>query len=210
MSGRALTESSKLWDYPRIASLIEPGASVLDLGCGGGELLSYLIQERGVRGMGVEIDASAVVECLHKGLSVFQGNLDEGLADYGDSFYDYVILHQTLQVVRRPALVIEEMLRVGKKGIVSFPNFGNWRVRSQLMFKGHMPRTTQLPFDWYDTPNIHLLTIKDFVNFCQSHGILILKQFNLWRSSSRQAFRLPGSGNLLAEEGLFVMTRRPA
>lgn len=190
-------------DYDQVVAQIAPGASVLDLGCGNGELLLRLQRERGVRGMGVEISEDAVIECLHKGLSVFQGNIDEGLADYGDASYDYVILDQTLQVIRRPDFVISEMLRVGKKAVVSFPNFAFGPVRLQLLLTGRMPRTRKLPFEWHDTPNIHLLSIRDFVLFCRARGIRILRQISL-----RAGRQVPALGaNCLADEGLFVLTR---
>lgn len=201
-----LRENVLLSDYSQVVALVEPGASVLDLGCGQGDLLARLRDEKQVRGMGVEIDEDAVIECIRKGLSVFQGNVDEGLADYSDASYDYVILNQTLQVIRRPAFVIEEMLRVGRQAIVSFPNFGYWRVRIKLLLNGRMPKTAKLPFEWYDTPNIHLLTIKDFTDFCRAHQIHILRHINLVRR--RQAKMLFGA-SWLADEGLFAVTRRP-
>lgn len=205
-----LRENVLLSDYSRVVALVETGASVLDLGCGRGDLLARLQAEKQVRGMGVEIDEDAVIECIHKGLSVFQGNVDEGLADYGNASYDYVILNQTLQVIRRPAFVIEEMLRVGKKAIVSFPNFGNWQIRAKLLGGGRMPKTAKLPFEWYDTPNIHLLTIRDFTDFCHDRGICILQQVNLVRRRHGDGSTvMPFCANLLADEGLFVITHRP-
>ncbi len=207
MSSARLREQILRSDYDQVISLVAPGASVLDLGCGDGELLQRLIQEKGVRGAGVEISEDAVVECLHRGLSVFQGNIDEGLADYGDASYDFVILNQTLQIIRRPAFVLEEMLRVGRKAIISFPNFGYWAVRLQLLFRGRMPRTRKLPFEWHDTPNIHLLTLEDFRGFCRRRRFDVLQQRYLL-----QGRRLPGwltsGSNLLADEGLFVLARR--
>ena len=195
-------------DHDQVVSLVTPGASVLDLGCGSGDLLNRLVVERNVRGMGVEISEDAVVECIHKGLSVFQGNIDEGLADYGDASYDYVILNQTLQIIRRPAFVLDEMLRVGKKAIISFPNFAHWPIRMQLLLNGRMPRTRKLPFEWHDTPNIHLVTIQDFVRFCQKRKIQILEQICLCRGHRIKPV-LPGvSANWFADEGLFVLARR--
>lgn len=194
-------------DYSRIVSRVEAGARVLDLGCGKGDLLLRLVKERGVKGMGVEIDENAVIECIHKGLSVFQGDLDEGLNDYGDESYDYVILDQTLQVIRRPELVIAEMLRVGKKAIVSFPNFGYWKVRWKLLWSGHMPRTTKLPFYWYNTPNIHLLTISDFVAFCRERKIYILEEIDLVQAQDRDPKIIQWGANWRADEGLFVLSR---
>jgi methionine biosynthesis protein MetW len=198
-------EKLLLSDYDQVVSLVEPGASVLDLGCGNGALLERLIREKGVRGVGVEIAEDAVIECLHKGLSVFQGNIDEGLADYGDASYDVVVLNQTLQIIRRPAFVIEEMLRVGKRAVISFPNFGHWSVRLQLLAQGRMPRTPKLPFEWHDTPNIHLLTIRDFRDFCRKRRIQVLREIDL-RAGRRQAGRW--GANWLADEGLFLVTRR--
>jgi methionine biosynthesis protein MetW len=194
-------------DYSRIVTRVEKGSRVLDLGCGRGDLLLRLVRERGVQGMGVEIDEDAVIECIHKGLSVFQGDLDEGLSDYGDASYDYVILDQTLQVIRRPELVIAEMLRVGKKVIVSFPNFGHWRVRWQLLWEGRMPRTPKLPFRWYDTPNIHQLTIRDFVEFCRKRKIYILEEIDLVQAGAGGPRKIVWGANWRADEGLFVLSR---
>jgi methionine biosynthesis protein MetW len=195
-------------DYDQVVSLVPPGSSVLDLGCGNGELLQRLIRERDVRGAGVEISEDAVIECLHKGLSVFQGDLDEGLADYGDASYDYVVLDQTLQVIRRPAFVISEMLRVGKRAIISFPNFGHWSVRAQLLFRGRMPRTSKLPFEWHDTPNIHLLTLRDFRDFCRRREITVLQELHLRHGRRLAVGSLLGAANWLADEGVFVLGRR--
>jgi methionine biosynthesis protein MetW len=193
-------------DYDRVISLVEAGSRVLDLGCGNGELLLRLVREKSVRGSGVEIDEDAVIECIHKGLSVFQGDIDEGLQDYADASYDTVILNQTLQVIRRPDYVIEEMLRVGKKVIVSFPNFAHWRVRLQFLWTGRMPRTPRLPFHWFDTPNIHLLTIKDFVDFCRQRQIRILRSLYTMPWLKRD-LRLPWLANALAGEAIFTISR---
>jgi methionine biosynthesis protein MetW len=208
MIQRRLQHGVLLSDYDLVVSLVEPGSRVLDLGCGNGVLLERLIAERQVAGMGVEIEQNAVIECIHKGLSVFQGDIDAGLADYGNASYDYVILNQTLQVIRRPDFVIEEMLRVGRRAIISFPNFAYWRVRALLTFNGRMPRTPKLPFEWFNTPNIHLLTIKDFLTFCRERRIQVLSRLFLNRGirSNHQVIRwLP---NLRADEGLFVISRQ--
>ncbi len=208
MIRRRLRENILLSDYNMVVSLIEPGSRVLDLGCGSGALLERLIKERQVKGMGVEIEQSAVIECIRKGLSVFQGNIDAGLADYGNASYDYVILNQTLQVIQRPDFVIEELLRVGKQAIISFPHFGYWRIRWQLAFWGRMPKTGKLSFDWFNTPNIHLLTIKDFRQFCRDRNITILKALSLRSGGQTGCLQVKWLPNLLADEGLFVITRQ--
>ena len=161
-------------DAAQIAEIVPPGAHVLDLGCGDGALLARLIGDRGCSGHGVDLDEAQLIACMERGLSVTQFNLDDGLGDYPDNAYDYVILNQTLQVVTRPERIISEMLRVGRRGIVGFPNFGHWRVRWQLAARGIMPRTPALPFEWYDTPNIHQLSVHDFAAFCKEHGIMIV------------------------------------
>ncbi len=195
-------------DYEQIARLVTEGSRVLDLGCGNGQLLKMLMERKGVTGRGVDIDEENVVECIRKGLSVFQGNLDEGLADYQDNSYDYVILNRTLQVVLKPDYVIKEMLRIGERAIVSFPNFGHWKVRLSLLMKGRMPVTRMLPFEWYNTPNIHLVTIKDFKRFCLVNGIDILNEVSLVNSRRVYDRRHRLFPNLLAEEGIFVIAGR--
>jgi len=166
-------------DHKIIAELIDNGSRVLDLGCGDGSLLKFLVTEKSVIGRGVEITEEGMEICVSKGLSVLHGDIDEGIRDYRDGFFDYVVLSQTLQVVHRPRFVIKEMLRAGKKAIVSFPNFGNWRVRLDLLFSGRMPKSDVLPFEWYDTPNIHLCTIKDFRVLCSEMGIRIEREIYL-------------------------------
>jgi methionine biosynthesis protein MetW len=166
-------------DHKIIAELIDNGSRVLDLGCGDGSLLKFLVTEKSVIGRGVEITEEGMEICVSKGLSVLHGDIDEGIRDYRDGFFDYVVLSQTLQVVHRPKFVIKEMLRAGKKAIVSFPNFGNWRVRLDLLFSGRMPKSDVLPFEWYDTPNIHLCTIKDFRVLCSEMGIRIEREIYL-------------------------------
>ena len=193
-------------DYEQIISIISKGSNVLDLGCGSGELLEKLITEKNVSGRGVEIDENNIIECIKKGLSVFQGDLDEGLREYHDQSYDYVILNKTLQVVKKPDYVIKEMLRVGKKAVVSFPNFGYLGVRSQLFFRGYMPRTPVLPFEWYNTPNIHLLTIKDFYRYCRENNIKILQRIYLINSTPIKGIKKLFA-NLLAEEAIFILKK---
>ena len=193
-------------DYDEIVKLVEPGSSVLDLGCGDGALLARLIAAKRVRGRGVELRESMIIESISKGISVFQGDLDEGLRDYASGSYDYVILNQTLQVVHRPMLLLAEMLRVGKRVIVSFPNFGYYRVRLQLLVSGRMPVTSDLPYSWYDTPNIHLCTRNDFIDYCAAGGVTILREIDIGRRRTISR-RL---ANWLAAEVLFVLSSAAA
>src|SRR5215469_17841681 len=149
-------------DYAIIGEIVEPNTKVLDLGCGEGELLQWLAENKDVDARGVEISSARVQRAIARGVSVFQGDLIEGLADYPDQAFDYVILSQTLQETRSPRQVLREMLRVGRRGIVAFPNFGHWRVRLSMLFSGKAPRTTLFPYEWYESPNIHFLTVEDF------------------------------------------------
>jgi methionine biosynthesis protein MetW len=194
-------------DYKLIEELVPEGATVLDLGCGDGELLAELIAEKHVRGSGVEISPEAVEACVAKGLSVFQGDLDEGLADYGDGSFDVVILSFSLQQLRRPQLVVREMVRVGKLAIVSFPNFAHWAARGALVARGRMPVSRELPYQWYDTPNIHLCTVKDFRDLCHLEGLCIESELYL-RSFERPSPRLRRP-NLTARIAIFAVTRCP-
>lgn len=171
--------SSLRIDQAVIASLVNEGARVLDLGCGDGLLLEYLFHRKQVQGFGVEISHEGVHACIARGLPVYHGDIDQGLSDHQDDSFDYVILSQTLQAVRRPEFVLREMLRVGKKIMVSFPNFGHWLVRAHLLFYGRMPRTPLLPHPWYNTPNAHLCTILDFQDLCHTMEMRILRQIPL-------------------------------
>ncbi|MEA2933976.1 MAG: hypothetical protein QOD74_622, partial [Variibacter sp.] len=157
-------------DLERVAEMVEHGSRVLDVGCGDGELLQLLAERRGVDGRGIELSREGVNECVAKGLAVIQGDADTDLVDYPDDAFDYVILSQTLQATRQPRYVLEQMLRIGNRAIVSFPNFGHWRIRLQLLLFGRMPTTDNLPYSWYDTPNIHFCTIKDFRQLCDAIG----------------------------------------
>ena len=169
------TNAMQRADFAAIAAWIKPGARVLDLGCGDGTLLRYLAEQRGGAGYGVEIDDDGVLACVSNGVNVIQGDLERGLSGFADDSFDYVILSQTLQAVRSSERVVSEMLRVGREGIVTFPNFGYWRNRLQVMF-GNMPVSDNLPYAWFDTPNIHLCTTTDFENFCRSHDVHILER----------------------------------
>lgn len=178
------------------------GASVLDLGCGDGELLELLQVRKHVYGTGVEISGEGVQQCIARGLSVVHGNIDEGLADYADDSFDFVILSQTLQAVHNPRLVLREMMRVGRRGIVSFPNFGHWRVRWELLRTGRMPKARHLPYEWYDTPNIHLSTVRDFEDLCRLERVRIARAIYL--SNGNRVSFMP---NLRAELAVFVVER---
>ena len=192
-------------NYSIILDIIEPGKKILDLGCGTGILLKMFRDKKGINGKGIEIDQKSVIECIEKGLSVVQGDIDEGLKEIKDKEYDYVILNQTLQSTEKPAYVIEEMLRVGKKVVVSFPNFAYWKVRFYLFFKGKMPKSKALPFEWYNTPNIHLLTVNDFFDFCKKNDIRILESIYMTRSKARRGVLIRTIKNFFAEEVIFVI-----
>ncbi len=185
--------------------MVEDGSRVLDLGCGDGELLDLLAREKHVTGQGIEIDEGNITRCTARGVNVIHGNLDEGLADYSAGSFDYVVLNQTLQVVMKPDYVLKEMVRVGKKGIVGFPNFGFLRVRLQLMFTGLMPTTPELPYKWYNTPNIHLLTIKDFERFCPDKGIEVIKRIFISGSRMVNPYLFP---NFLAKSAIYVIKQK--
>ncbi len=181
---------------------VESGSSVLDLGCGDGELLSLLIELKGVRAQGIEISELAIRQCVARGLSVFQEDIDTGLSDYGDRSFDYVILNQTFQQVKKPDFVLTEALRVGRKAIVSFPNFLYITSRFQMFFGGKVPVTSSLPYEWYNTPNLHFLSIADFKEYCKKTNIQIKK--SAFISKDKKIDFLP---NLLAEIGLFLISK---
>ena len=162
-------------DFAAIAAWIPQGASVLDLGCGDGSLLRYLMDTRKARGYGVEISDLNIVTCIQNGVNVIQGNLESGLSGFESNAFDFVILSQTLQAMRHTEALMQEILRVGRVGIVSFPNFGYWQNRLDIL-RGNMPVSEDLPYQWYDTPNVHLCTLHDFENFCHNQRVTILER----------------------------------
>jgi len=194
------------WQDELIEREIPPGASVLDLGCGDGQLLERLAAGRKARGQGVEFDTDAVVRCMARGVPVLHADLDQGLQGFPDGSFDYVILEETLQTLHRPMAVLREMLRVGRRGIVSFPNFGHRRVRTDLVERGRMPVTGALPYRWHDTPNIHLFTLDDFLDWTRDHGVGIVRGYTQSEGAVRD---LAEGDNLLAEEVLLVTEALP-
>jgi methionine biosynthesis protein MetW len=188
-------------DYAIIGDIVEPGARVLDLGCGEGELLEWLAQNKGVEARGVEISSAKVQRAIARGVSVYQGDIDQGLADYPDGAFDYVILSQTLQETHRPRKVLREMLRVGRRVIVAFPNFGHWRVRLSMLVSGGAPRTKLFPYEWYESPNIHFLTVLDFEALAAVEGLVVERRYFL--AGRRKVTLLP---NLLAEVAVFLVS----
>ena len=170
--------SPKRADFDAIAKWVRPGASVLDLGCGDGSLLRFLKESRGATAYGVDIADQNVLACVKNGVNVIQADLERGLSGFETGSFDYVILSQTLQAVQQTESIVREILRVGREGIVSFPNFGYWRARMQLL-AGRMPVSRELPYQWYDTPNIHLFTIDDFDRFCRSFGVRVVERIVL-------------------------------
>ncbi|MCG7393599.1 methionine biosynthesis protein MetW [Microvirga sp. ACRRW] len=196
-------------DFLLVADMVEPGSRVLDVGCGDGALLSLLRDRKNVDGRGIEISREGVNACLAKGLPVIQGDADTDLSDYPDDAFDYVILSQTIQATRQPRVVLENLLRIGRRAIVSFPNFGHWRVRVDLALKGRMPVTENLPYSWYDTPNIHFCTIRDFVELCREVGAQMEKAVALNAGGKPMQVSLPWwVWNLVGDQGVFLLKRK--
>jgi methionine biosynthesis protein MetW len=192
-----------------VADMVDRCARVLDVGCGDGELLRILAERREVDGRGIELSREGVNECVAKGLAVVQGDADADLVDYPDDAFDYVILSQTLQATRQPRAVLEHMLRIGRRAIVSFPNFGHWRMRLQLLLGGRMPQTNNLPYHWYDTPNIHFCTIKDFRDLCIAVGARMERAVALDAWGSPLRLNAPWwFWNLFGEQAVFLLSRR--
>lgn len=189
-------------DYAIIGEIVEANSKVLDLGCGEGELLAWLAENKGVDARGMEISSTRVQRAIARGVSVFQSDIESGLADYPDQVFDYVILSQTLQEMRRPLEVLREILRVGRRGIVAFPNFGHWRVRFSMLTSGGAPRTPLFPHEWYDSPNIHFLTVRDFESLAAKEGLRIERRYFL--AGSRKVSAMP---NLMAEVAVYLLSR---
>ncbi len=196
-------------DLLLVAAMVDSGSRVLDVGCGDGQLLRLLASSRGVDARGLEISQKGVNQCVATGLSVIQGDADTDLADYPADAFDYVILSQTLQATRQPKAVLEQMLRIGQRAIVSFPNFGHWRIRSQILLKGRMPVTEALAYSWYDTPNIHFCTISDFIGLVDLIGARIERAVALDRFGKKMQVRAPWwVWNLFGEQAVFTLRRR--
>ncbi|HXP29811.1 MAG TPA: methionine biosynthesis protein MetW [Stellaceae bacterium] len=202
------TSSELRADLRLVASMVEPGSRVLDVGCGDGELLSYLVHHKGVDGRGMELSQSGVNACVRHGLSVIQGDADNDLEAYPSDAFDYAVLSQTLPATRNPRRAIAHLVRIGRRAIVSFPNFGHWRIRLDLMLRGRMPMTKLLAQPWYETPNIHLCTIRDFVGLCAEAGIVVERSVSLDRWGRPFSLNPQGAlANLLAEQALFLLSR---
>jgi len=191
--------------YNLIISIIPENSRVLDLGCGDGLLLERLEKEKKIKGFGVEISEDGLSKCVERGLYCYQADIDEGLKDYKSNSYDFVIINQTIQNTKRPDFVIEEVLRIGKKAIVSFPNFGYINTRLQLLFKGKMPKNKLFPYEWYESPNIHLQTIKDFNEFCRKRGYPIKTASHFSMNENSKITQKNFMANLFAQYGFYVL-----
>ncbi len=188
-------------DHQVIQEWVTPGSTVLDLGCGNGDLLYVLIKKNGARGHGLEINEQEIYKCVAKGLNILHGDIEKGLSDYRDRSFDYVILNQSLQQIRSVDVIIKDALRVGKKVIVGFPNFGFYQSRVQIFFGGKTPVNEALPYQWYETPNLHFFSIADFIDYCRSQNILIERQAFL--GEEKQVHLFP---NVFAQAGLFLIS----
>ncbi len=193
-------------DQEIIQRWIETGSRVLDLGCGDGALLAWLQREKGVRALGLEIDPANIERCLASGVTVLEQNLDQGLANFESGSFDTVLLAQTLQALANPAKLVDEMLRIGKKGIVTFPNFGNWKSRLDLLLRGRMPVSEFMPHQWHDTPNIHFCTVQDFDELCHASDIRVLAR-TVVNSRHEGSWAMRAWPNFLGEIAIYHITR---
>ena len=195
-------------DLDIIQKWIEPGSHVLDLGCGDGGLLAYLRAEKNIRGIGLEINETKINSCLSKGINVIQQDLNKGLQNFESQSFDTVLLTQTLQAVHYPDKLVDEMLRIGKNCIVTFPNFGNWKSRAYLAFRGRMPVSDFMPYEWYDTPNIHFCTVRDFDEFCRARNIDVITR-TVVDFKHRDSWVIRTMPNLLSEIAIYHFSRQP-
>lgn len=193
-------------DLTHIQRWIEPGSRVLDLGCGDGEFLEILRDQRQVRGTGIEIDQADINAAIRRGLNIIEQNMDHGLANFPDQSFDTVVMAHALQAMRYPDQVLDEMLRIGKQGIVTFPNFGHWRCRLYLGTRGRMPVSKFMPYSWYDTPNIHFCTVRDFEALCRDKGIHILER-DMVGNTEREPLLANVWPNLFATTAIYLITR---
>ncbi|PLW78045.1 methionine biosynthesis protein MetW [Cohaesibacter celericrescens] len=197
-------------DFQLVKDMVAPGTKILDVGSDDGALLELLRDDRKVEGRGIELSQKGVNKCVARGLSVIQGDADEDLIYYPDDSFDYVILSQTIQATHNPKAVLEHLLRIGRRAIVSFPNFGHWRVRKDLLLKGRMPVNDYLPYSWHDTPNIHFCTVRDFVGLCGETNATIEKAHGLQANGERISFNAPWwFWNIFAEQAIFLLSRKP-
>lgn len=197
------------FDLQVIASLIEPGSRVLDLGCGGGDLLAWLAAAKDVRGAGIEQDKDRAARCIARGLSVLHGDLNSEVDDYPDASFDYVILSQTLQQVYEPARLLRSLARIGKRVIVSFPNFSHWTIRLQLLWRGMAPKNDQLPYSWYDTPNIRVITLADFRRFARDVGYRIVREIAIDTDTASSSGKVVEFlANWRATYGIFIIEKK--
>ncbi len=196
-----MTSDTFSLEYKTVLNWIRQGSSVLDLGCGDGALLDLLVREKGVRAQGIEIDEQAIYQCVAKGLSVFHEDIDNGLSDYSDQSFDYVVLNQSFQQVKSPDVVLKEALRVGRQVIVGFPNFAHYLARLRMVFEGKAPITPSLPYAWHDTPNLHFLSISDFVEYCRLKEIKIVHSVFIGKKRTIRVFP-----NLFALVGIFLIS----
>ena len=195
-------------DFNVISNMIPTRSCVIDVGCGDGSLLKYLDKNKNINGRGLEIDQDKIRECLAKGISVIQGDADIDLADYPDKSFDYSILTYTLQATKRPKKVLEELVRISNKAIVSFPNFGYWKIRMHLLINGTMPISNELSYSWYETPNLHFCTIFDFIDLCKKTNIKIENKVNLKRHLIQDYKQKSWVDNCFSESGMFLISKK--